>query len=64
MPILKNKLRKAKSKVLGWATSTPPVLNPAQTAFQEGYKEGFAYHQDVYESDPEVRAWVHKETYF
>ena len=64
MPILKNKLRKAKSKVLGWATPNPSGLNPAQAAFQEGYKEGYAYHQDIYESDAEVRAWVHKETYF
>lgn len=64
MPILKNKLRKAKSKALGSATPTPSALNPAQAAFQEGYEEGFAYHQDVYESDPEVRAWVHKENYF
>lgn len=64
MPMLKNKFRTAKKKALGWATTTLSALNPAQAAFQEGYKEGFAYHQDVYESDPEVRAWVHKETYF
>lgn len=64
IPLLKTKLLKAKSKVLGWATQSPPATDPAQAAFQAGYKEGYAYHQDVYESDPEVRAWVHKETYF
>jgi glycosyltransferase involved in cell wall biosynthesis len=64
MLILKNNLRTAKLRALGWATKTPSELNPAQAAFQEGYKEGFAYHQAAYATDPEVRAWVHKETYF
>lgn len=64
LPRLKNRLRAAKNKALAWTTSSPSALNPAQAAFQVGYKEGFAYHQNVYESDPEVRAWVHKETYF
>lgn len=64
LPILKTKLRTAKSKALGWASQAPPAFNPAQVAFQEGYKQGFSYHQNVYASDPEVRAWVHKETYF
>jgi hypothetical protein len=64
LPRLKNRLRAAKNKALAWTTPSPSALNPAQAAFQVGYKEGFAYHQNVYESDPEVRAWVHKETYF
>ncbi|MCP9776971.1 MULTISPECIES: glycosyltransferase family 2 protein [unclassified Cyanobium] len=64
MPRLRNKLRAAKKKALGWSTPSASTLNPAQAAFHEGYKEGFAYHQSAYESDPEVRAWVHKETYF
>lgn len=29
-----------------------------------GHREGYAYHQKVYREDPEVRAWVHKPTYF
>lgn len=61
---LKNKLRTAKRKVLGWIHTSSSTLNPAQVAFQEGYQEGFEYHQGVYASDPEIRAWVHKETYF
>jgi hypothetical protein len=64
MPSLKNKLRAAKKKALGWSTPLPSALNPAQAAFQEGYQEGFAYHQAAYATDPEVRAWVHKVTYF
>lgn len=64
MSILKNKLRTAKSKALGWAIPTLTALNPAKAAFLEGYNEGFTYHQDAYESDPEVRGWVHKESYF
>lgn len=63
LPILKNKLRLTKRKVLGWIHASSSILNPAQVAFQEGYREGFEYHQRVYASDPEIRAWVHKETY-
>lgn len=29
-----------------------------------GHKEGYAYHQAVYQNDPEVREWVHRPTYF
>lgn len=32
--------------------------------FDDGYRAGYAYHQEVYAVDPEVRAWVHKEDYF
>jgi len=28
-----------------------------------GYRDGFAYHQNVYQRDPEVRAWVHQPDY-
>jgi hypothetical protein len=41
-----------------------PTLNAGMATFQEGYQEGFAYHQAVYAKDPDVRAWVHKENYF
>jgi glycosyltransferase involved in cell wall biosynthesis len=36
-------------------------------AFDEvkrGHKEGYNYHQEQYRNDPEVRDWVHRETYF
>ena len=29
-----------------------------------GHAEGFAYHQDAYRNDPEVREWVHRPRYF
>lgn len=31
---------------------------------RKGYWEGYSYHQLVYRDDPQVRDWVHKETYF
>jgi len=31
---------------------------------QLGYSEGYAYHQEVYREDSEVRVWVHQEKYF
>lgn len=29
-----------------------------------GHREGYAFHQHAYRTDPEVRAWVHRERYF
>jgi glycosyltransferase involved in cell wall biosynthesis len=31
---------------------------------RKGYEEGYAYHQQVYVNDAEVRAWVHRPTYY
>jgi glycosyltransferase involved in cell wall biosynthesis len=31
---------------------------------RQGYEEGYAYHQQVYVNDAEVRAWVHRPTYY
>lgn len=31
---------------------------------QLGHREGYAFHQSAYRDDPEVRAWVHRSTYF
>lgn len=36
----------------------------ALQAIRVGHKEGFAYHQNAYWSDPELREWVHRERYF
>lgn len=59
-----NKLRFAKRKVLRRILpSSPWTLNPALETFQEGYVEGYAFHQHAYDSDPEVAAWVHKDSY-
>lgn len=30
----------------------------------DGYRQGFEYHQRMYQTDMEVRAWVHKSDYF
>ena len=36
----------------------------ALNEFKRGHREGYAYHQDCYKTDPEIRAWVHKADYF
>ena len=36
----------------------------ALNEFKQGHREGYAYHQDCYKTDPEIRAWVHKADYF
>lgn len=41
------------------------VLNgELDAAINSGYRQGFDSHQALYNSNPEVRAWVHKEDYF
>ena len=32
--------------------------------FKQGHHEGYAYHQNCYKNNPEIRAWVHKSNYF
>lgn len=36
----------------------------ALNEFKQGRREGYAYHQNCYKNDPEIRAWVHKPDYF
>ena len=36
----------------------------ALNEYKRGHREGYAYHQDCYKTDPEIRAWVHKADYF
>lgn len=36
----------------------------AMSELKQGYREGYAYHQQCYATDPEVYAWVHKQNYF
>ena len=36
----------------------------ALNEFKQGHREGYAYHQECYKTDPEIRAWVHKADYF
>jgi len=55
--------------ILKYAKGNDPGLNDPellelQKLMQEGYREGFKYHQRMYREDPEVRAWVHKPNYF
>lgn len=38
-------------------------LRALDQAMREGYRDGFAYHQNIYQDDPGVRAWVHKPDY-
>lgn len=32
--------------------------------FDEGHRDGFAFHQAAYRDDPEIREWVHRERYY
>lgn len=36
----------------------------ALNEFKKGHREGYAYHQNCYRNDPEIRSWVHKSDYF
>lgn len=36
----------------------------ALSELKQGHREGYAYHQKCYASDPEVCAWVHKQNYY
>jgi glycosyltransferase involved in cell wall biosynthesis len=39
-------------------------VRQALAKIKMGHREGYSYHQKAYREDPEVRAWVHKPTYF
>lgn len=39
-------------------------LRKLHLAMRESYRAGFAYHQKIYQDDPEVKAWVHRPDYF
>jgi hypothetical protein len=36
----------------------------AMNELSQGHQEGYVYHQNAYQIDPEVREWVHKDKYF
>lgn len=61
---LRSRLRSVKRHFLNLTAFAGSSLNPAQVAFNDGYTEGFSYHQSAYASDPEVKAWVHRQDYF
>lgn len=55
------------NRLKGVLKGLPPLDMQAKRALHEsklGYQEGYAYHQQVYREDAEVRAWVHKPQYF
>jgi glycosyltransferase involved in cell wall biosynthesis len=39
-------------------------LQKLAVLMRDGHQEGLEYHQRIYQSDAEVRAWVHKQDYF
>ncbi len=58
-------------RALRWSWRQLQLLRPtdadikrAQQALTAGHIEGFAYHQEAYHNDVEVREWVHKPQYF
>lgn len=54
--------RKSWSALLRLAGSAE--VNRAFEELKRGHAEGFAYHQNAYLADAEVREWVHLERYF
>ncbi len=55
-------------RALRWSWLTLQWLRPngawrAQQALTVGYIEGFAFHQEAYRNDVNVRNWVHKPNY-
>jgi hypothetical protein len=49
---------------LGVSALVSSEVRRALSELNLGYYEGFDYHQLQYRENAEVRAWVHKETYF
>lgn len=54
-----NQIRSAAARI-----QTPAATRTALENFNAGHREGYAFHQDAYRADPEVREWVHRERYF
>jgi len=60
--LLRNVVRRLRRKVALQRCSTH--LKRALSELEAGHRKGFAFHQEVYRSDPEVREWVHRASYF
>ena len=43
---------------------SPREVRRARAEEHAGYREGYTFHQIAYRTDPEVRTWVHRPTYF
>jgi glycosyltransferase involved in cell wall biosynthesis len=54
----------SKLRSLGLRIRKRDDIPQALVEYKAGYREGFAYHQDTYRTDPEVREWVHRATYY
>lgn len=44
-------------------TENDIYLKTAQNAIKEGYRDGYAFHQNKIEINPDIKAWVLKENY-
>jgi glycosyltransferase involved in cell wall biosynthesis len=53
-----------KLKTLVRLLKTNTATRKALNEFISGHREGFAYHQNAYRTDPDVHEWVHRERYF
>jgi cellulose synthase/poly-beta-1,6-N-acetylglucosamine synthase-like glycosyltransferase len=60
------RLRRLAARAKAFLLSSPfdRDLRKLRRLEREGHAEGFAYHQNAYHNDPEVRAWVHRPDYF
>jgi glycosyltransferase involved in cell wall biosynthesis len=58
-------VRKSLSRFIGYFM--PPYdteLRNLDSVLKKGYLEGYGYHQQLYEEDPQLKAWVHQSNYF
>lgn len=60
--LLRRVLGYARRKAVGLFDSAD--TKQALEEYRLGHREGFAYHQDAYGTDPEVREWVHRVVYY
>lgn len=60
---LKNIARRGFGKLRAFAHQDHELRSLHQ-GMTEGYRDGFSYHQKIYQDDPGVRAWVHMPDYF
>lgn len=60
--VAKRIIAKAYRTLRAWTFDSE--LRELRNHMRAGYRDGYQYHQTAYRDDPEVRAWVHKPSYF
>lgn len=50
--------------IIKWDGKNNSDLRKLSRLLHKGYRKGFAFHQQAYRQDAEVRSWVHRQDYF